>query len=112
MDLKTERENGALIVCAEGRIDGANAREFEEAITTAIDEQDRVVIMDLEHLSYISSAGLRTILLTAKNLSRRGAKFALCSLQEPIRQITKIAGFDRVIPNHDDRAGAVAALSA
>ncbi len=112
MEIKTERESGALIACAEGRIDGINVREFEEAITAAIGETESVVIIDLEHLSYISSAGLRTILLTAQNLWKRDAKFALCSLPDSIREIVEVAGFDKVIPVHADRAQAVAALSA
>ena len=112
MEIKTERESGALIACAEGRIDGVNARDFEDAITAAIGETERVVIIDLEYLSYISSAGLRAILLTAKNLWKRNAKFALCSLPDPIREIVEVAGFDKIIPVHADRAQAVAALSA
>ena len=79
MDVTTERQDGVLSAQVGGRIDSANAVEFEEAIKTAIEESDRAVILDFEKLTYIGSAGLRAILLTAKTLENRNAKFALCS---------------------------------
>ena len=57
MEIQTERANGTLIAKAEGRIDGVNARDFEEALKAAISTDDSTVVMDLEGLSYISSAG-------------------------------------------------------
>ena len=105
MDIQTERTDGALIAKAEGRIDGVNARDFEEALTTAISGDDKAVVMDLEGLSYISSAGLRVILLIAKTLRKREADFMLCSLSDPIREVFEISGFDKIIPVHASREG-------
>ena len=82
MDVTTERQDGVLSAQVGERIDGTNASEFEEAIRTAIEESDRAVIVDFEKLAYISSAGLRAILLTAKSLDNRNANFALCSLSD------------------------------
>ena len=76
MDVTTERQDGVVSAQVGGRIDGSNAAEFEEAIRTAIEESDRAVILDFEKLVYISSAGLRAILLTAKSLGNRNAKLA------------------------------------
>ena len=47
MDIKTERADGTLIAKAEGRIDGVNARDFEEAMKAAISGDDSVVVIDL-----------------------------------------------------------------
>ena len=68
MDVSAERQDGVLSVRVEGRIDGANARQFEEAVRTAIEDGDRAVILDFEQLVYISSAGLRAVLMTAKSM--------------------------------------------
>ncbi len=110
MDLTTERQDGVLCARVSGRIDGTNAFEFEEAVRTAIEKSDHAVILDLEDLSYISSAGLRAILLTAKNLGRQNAKFALCSLSDQILEIFKISGFDNVIQIYGFKAEALAAI--
>ena len=68
------------------------------------------MVVDLAGLSYISSAGLRAVLLTAKSLSRRSAKFALCSPSKPIREVFEISGFDKIIDIHDTREAAVSAV--
>ena len=110
MDVTTERQDGVLSVQVGGRIDGASASEFEEAIRTSIEESDRAVIVDFEKLVYISSAGLRAILLTAKSLDNRNAKFALCSLSDQIREIFEISGFEKIITTHSSKAEALASL--
>ena len=111
MDIQTERENGTLIAKAEGRIDGVNARDFEEALKNAISGDDSTVVMDLAGLSYISSAGLRVILLIAKTLRKRNADLMLCSLSDPIREVFEISGFDKIISVHASREKALAAIS-
>ena len=110
MDIQTERDNGTLIAKAAGRIDGVNARDFEEALKDAISTDDNTVVMDLEGLSYISSAGLRVILLIAKTLRKRNAELMLCSLSDPIREVFEISGFDKIIPVHASREQALAAI--
>ena len=107
MDIQTERENGTLVAKVEGRIDGVNARDFEEALKAAISGDDSTVVMDLKGLSYISSAGLRVILLIAKTLRKRNAELMLCSLSDPIREVFEISGFDKIIPVHASREEAL-----
>lgn len=110
MEINTETRNGALIARASGRIDGANARDFEAAVQSAIHECEGPVIIDCADLSYISSAGLRAILLIAKTLGKRGVKFALCSLSAPIAEIFQISGFDQIISTHPSQAEALEAV--
>ncbi len=107
MELRTERQNATLVAKVEGRVDGVTAREFENTIKSAISEEDTAVIVDFEGVSYISSAGLRVILLIAKDLRKRDAKFALCSLAEPIQEVFNITGFDKIIRVHGTREEAV-----
>ena len=111
MEIQTERNSGTLIAKAEGRIDGVNARDFEEALKAAISADDSTVVMDLQGLSYISSAGLRVILLIAKTLRKRNAELMLCSLSDPIREVFEISGFDKIIPVHASREQALAAIA-
>ena len=110
MGIKTERTGATLVATAEERVDGANAREFQNDLEQAIEESDRTVILDLKQLFYISSAGLRAILLTAKGLQRQHAKLAVCSLSDPVREIFEISGFDKIIPVHPTLGEAITAL--
>ena len=111
MKVTIERDGDTLVAMAEDRVDGTNASEFQQALEAAISDADSIVILDCEQLSYISSAGLRVILLTARALQRQNSKFAVCSLSEQIREVFEISGFDKIIPVHATRADALGALS-
>ena len=110
MDIATEKEGKALIVNLEGRIDGNNAHDFLTSLTDSITEKDTIVILDLSNLSYISSAGLRAVLLTAKDLKKQDAQFMLCALNPSVKGIFQVSGFDKIIAIHESRADALGSL--
>ena len=109
MEIHSEREGSTLIARAEGRVDGANAREFDDALRATIGDNDRVLILDLAALSYVSSAGLRVFLLVAKRLQQRDGKFVVCSLSDPINEVFEISGFSKIIPTYASRSEALVA---
>ncbi len=110
MDVTTERLENVLSVDVKGRIDGSTAVAFEEAVRSAVEETDRALIMDFGQLDYISSAGLRVILLTAKSLQSQDAKLVLCGLSDSIREVFKISGFDKLLQIHGTKAEAQASV--
>ena len=110
LTIQAKREGGTLTAATEGRIDGANARLFLEALEGAIEDSDTAVLLDLSGLAYISSAGLRVILQTAKALRTQEAQFALCSAKGPIREVFEISGIDQIISIHDSEAAALASF--
>ncbi len=112
MNIDTERVGNALILKpSDTRVDGTNAREFQSSLEVAIEDTDKTVVLDAETLTYISSAGLRAILLVVKSLNRQGGKFAVCSLSDPIREIFAISGFDNIIPIEATKEDAIKAVS-
>ena len=111
MDVTSQRTDAALIVSAEGRVDGANARKFQKAVENVINDGDRAVVLDMAGLSYISSAGLRSILLIAKGLQKRNSQFAVCSMQDPLREVFRIVGFDKIVSIYDSQGEAIDSLS-
>ena len=112
MRISAERDGGTLIARANGRIDSANSREFHSSLEEVVADDDRAVVLDFEDVSYISSAGMRVMLLTAKSLQRDGVKFALCSMNDMIREVFKISGFDKIIPIHGSQSEALTAVGA
>ncbi len=65
-----EKEQGAVsIVAIEGSLDTATSAEADSLLSAKIDQGARKILIDFEKLDYISSAGLRILLVTAKNLS-------------------------------------------
>ena len=110
MKVNTIEESTALVALAEGRIDSSNAIDFDNALGDLIEKSQQAFILDFEAISYISSAGLRVILLTAKSLQKLEREFIVCSLSESIAELFKISGFDRLIQVRGTRAEALAAV--
>lgn len=105
--METERDDGILSVRLRGRLEGTNSEEFQAAIESALAPSDRALIMDMKELSYISSAGLRAVLFTAKKLWDKEAHFGLCSVPETVLEVLRMSGFDSFLSIHDDREGAL-----
>ena len=100
MEMTTERRDGVLALAVRGRIDGDSVARFEQAVDAAIAADDRAVVLDLGALHYLSSGGLRAILLIAKTLWEQGGYFVLCSVLESVREALETSGFDRIIAIH------------
>lgn len=111
MDIHTENAEGVLIAAPTGRIDGINALEFQEAVNEKIDADVTGVVIDMVDLNYISSAGLRAVLLISKALQQRNSRLVLCALQAPIKEVFQISGFDQIITIRDTRDDAVSAAN-
>ena len=109
MEIAVARKSGALVASVSGRIDGTNSKEFEDGLKSEISDDESIVVLDLENLTYISSAGLRAILLTAKHLGRRNAKFRISSVSPSVSEIFTVSGFDRIIPIFKTQDAAVEA---
>ena len=107
MEVNATRERANLFVAVDGRVDGTNAGEFQEALEGVIEQDDKLVVLDLGGLSYVSSAGLRVVLLVAKELQRQSAKLSVCSLSDTVKEVFTISGFDKIIPVHGTRQEAV-----
>jgi anti-anti-sigma factor len=97
MDIHEERKDGFLILCLEGRLDAVSSKTFEEKVLAVIDGGEKRFVIDLSQVDYVSSAGLRVFLLASKRLNPSGGKVALCSLQEPVKQVFDIVGFYSIL---------------
>ena len=111
LTVRGEQKGATLVAKAAGRIDGANAREVQDALETLLDENVTAFVLDLEHLSYISSAGLRVLLLVFNQLQRRTTKFGVCSLSSSVSEVFQVSGFDKIIPTYTTQADALSAFN-
>lgn len=107
VDLYPEYDDAVLVLNPLGRIDGTNAKAFEEAMLGRIDAGDSKILMNFEGINYISSAGLRVLLMAAKRSSQSGGQLALCAVQDHIQEVFTFSGFADIIPIHDDRPAAL-----
>ena len=68
MSMEARRVQDVLIINISGRLDTLSARDAQDSILNFVRDEDRRVLLNLEKLVYLSSAGLRVIVLTAKSL--------------------------------------------
>jgi anti-anti-sigma factor len=107
MHIGEERTEGTVILGLSGRLDATTAKMFEERILGVIGSAAPRLVVDLAQLEYISSAGLRVLLLAAKRLAGTERKMVLCSLQEQVRQVFDIAGFSAIFSIYNLREDAI-----
>ena len=110
VDVTIERRDGVSVLSVSGRLDAVNAAAFLETVRAEIDAGDGAMIMDLEGLEYLGSAGLRVVFIAASELQKRDAGFAVCSPPPPIAKVIRLSGMEKLIPVYGSRADALAAL--
>jgi len=109
MSLGIEKLEMASVFSPQGRIDGANAGALEAALLAAIDPVVPRIVLDLAQVEYISSAGLRVVVLVGKRLKQRGGKLVLCNLQALVLEVFEISGLVGLVAITGNRSAALAA---
>jgi anti-anti-sigma factor len=98
--------DGVATLQMKGRIDSNTAKTCEDLILPRLADGRKALILDLAEVDYVSSAGLRVIVLASKRALGLGVDFALCALQENVADVLDISGLSDVIPVHADAATA------
>lgn len=108
MEIREEQADGAMILVPVARVDSATAKAFEGRVLAAVNTGVAKIVIDFSDLDYISSAGLRVVLVGAK-MTRAPRKFALCGMKPNIREVFDVSGFARILTILPDRAAALSA---
>jgi anti-anti-sigma factor len=112
MDMNvTETGDGVTQVMLDGRFDIAGAQEVDSRFL-ALAETAKLLVVDLTNVSFIASLGVRTLMMSAKAVMRRGADMAVCGASENVKKVLHSTGFDEVAGIYPDFAAASAAVLA
>lgn len=98
MEIAESKQKDIAIYRISGRLDSNSSMEFEETVFQGIENGVKNIMMDFAELEYISSAGLRVILKAAKDLKRQAGRLVLCNLQDYVKEVFEISGFDTFLP--------------
>jgi anti-sigma B factor antagonist len=85
------------IVLPEGRLDALGSPLLEDALNSLESKGAKQVVLNLRETSYISSSGLRVILVHLRRLRRADGDLRLCCLSDKVARVMQIAGFDAVL---------------
>jgi anti-sigma B factor antagonist len=110
MTISTESMNGEITrVLLDGRLDiqGAAAIDLRMNVLAG---SSKFLLIDLTNVSFLGSMGLRSIIVPAQAVKRRGGKVALFNPVPMVEEVLKASNIDQIIPIFHDLDSAVAAL--
>ena len=93
MQIAEARREGVVAVVPAGRIDTTTAPALEAHLNVLLAQGTRRIVVDFSRVDYISSAGLRVMLIVARRMKESNGRLALCAFPEPVRQVFQLAGF-------------------
>ena len=107
MIISIEKLNDVTVVAPDGRLDAVGAPEMETAGKKLVQEGAKRLVLDLAKVVYISSAGLRCLLVLVKTVKAAGGAVVLCNLAPSVREVMALSGFDAILSLAADRSAAV-----
>lgn len=111
MELGWSRDSGVLIGTVSGRIDSANSMDCHEALGSGIGPDDRFLLLNMAGITFLSSAGLRVLLMLAKKFTGPDKTFALCALKDHINEVISVSGFSQIIQVFGSQGEALGAIA-
>jgi anti-anti-sigma factor len=108
MEITTRTQHDVTVVAVTGNLDSKTSPEAQQALDGVLAAGARKVALDCTALDYISSAGLRVLLGTAKRLGTSGGALRLFGLNESVREVFEISGFSAILKVSATEAEALA----
>jgi stage II sporulation protein AA (anti-sigma F factor antagonist) len=107
MNIERVQVGGKAVLYVAGRMNAENAARFESACESCISEGFKSLVVDLGDLVYISSGGIRSIVVIAKKLKDKGGELRICRLTGMVLQVFEITKLTQVFPLHDSVESAI-----
>lgn len=108
MDITVAAEEAGTVIQIVGSLDTVTAPDAQTVLDGAIADGASTLIVDCADLSYVSSAGLRILLVAAKKVQPAGGQVRMCNLSPMVREVFEISGFTAILPVFPSRAEALA----
>lgn len=114
MKVTTTHQGSTLILTPKGRIDHASAEAFSTALTGYLDNcrsGEKPLILDFSEIEYVSSIGLRALMLAARQVKTQGGKIAIAAPTPVVQEVFDVCRFNLVIDIFDRVDSAQASLA-
>ncbi len=111
MEMIEEALGKTIVVTAKGRLDSNMSKAFETRLMQIAESPGASLVIDLGQVSYVSSAGLRVLLMAVRKVKASKGKVALCAIQAPVKEVFDISGLSAVFSIHPEREAAVMSVA-
>lgn len=106
MQITLQETAGATILSLLGRLDELATTEVEQAFTGILNHETRGLIVDMEGVEYVSSSGLRVLLMLMKAMKNQQRVLKLCNLSPFVAEVFEVSNFSIMFDVHDSLASA------
>jgi len=100
-----------LLLRLKGKINSLTSAELDTELTRKIQNGHVNLILDFAHIDFVSSLGLRVLLVAQNRVSHKNGNIHLLNVQDKIKEIFDIAGFSKLFGFSNDEAEAVKKLT-
>jgi anti-sigma B factor antagonist len=107
VNISVEAMKRVDLVTVSGRIDSSNAAEFEGSLREMMGNSRHNLVLNLSGVTYMSSAGLRTLVSTLKECKRKNGDVRLAAPSERVAEVLSLAGLDSLFKVYEDDTAAV-----
>ena len=107
----TESRPFSRTVFLEGRLNNETVGVLDEELNAVVNSPASIVVFDLAGLEYISSAGLRAILVAAKLVQVHGGAMKICDANTTVKQVMEVSGMSSLLHLYATEKDALAAFS-
>ena len=111
MKIGERQEYGITVVTLEGRLDSSTSGEVMDRLSGLVNAGATRMVLNLKELTYISSAGLRSILVAAKLTKSLSGQMRMCEANDLISQVLETSGFSNLIKVDSQEEESVKALA-
>ncbi|MCG6552009.1 MAG: STAS domain-containing protein [Candidatus Magnetominusculus sp. LBB02] len=111
MEINIDDINGIVVISLKGRMDTSNASAADEKFKGVLAKSPEKVVVSLKGLDYVSSAGLRIFLTTAKEMKKTGSKLAFAEISDQVLKVLKMSGLDMILKIYKSTDDAINSLA-
>ncbi|MCU0496930.1 MAG: STAS domain-containing protein [Anaerolineae bacterium] len=107
-DITISSHEQVTLVQVDGRIDSMNANQLGTALEEQIKNGNIHLVLDLSHVDFMSSAGLRELVNTLKKVKKAAGDMRIAQPSPRVREVLEMAGLDTIFLIFDTQGEAVA----
>ncbi|MCR4591183.1 MAG: STAS domain-containing protein [Lachnospiraceae bacterium] len=96
MRIEEVKEDSGLKMIIDGKIDTLTCNEFQNAVLKAFQKTNNLII-DMESVTYVSSAGLRALIIGQRTAETKGGSLSVINASDSVKDVFRVTGFDKVL---------------
>jgi anti-sigma B factor antagonist len=110
LSIETDNTQSVSVMKVKGRVDSETAPELDEALTKLLQEDRNQIVLNLEGVDYMSSAGLRAVVKAYQGAKKSGGDLRLASVSTPVEVILRTVGMMQMLQMYPSDQEAMASF--